>query len=137
MLDHAIPDTAAARSAKEALNEPSAQLVVRVQGRDVLVPERAVVAVKEALAELADGHGVLVLRDDREVTTQEAADILNLSRPHLVRLLEQGKLPFHMVGTHHRVLLADVLAYKSERSAKRESAFRELADEAQKHGLGY
>lgn len=137
MLDHGVPDTAAARSAQEALREPSAQLVVRVRGRDVPLPEPAVVAVKEALAELAHGHGVRVLRDDREVTTQEAADILNLSRPHLVRLLEQGKLPFHMVGTHHRVLLADVLAYKTERSAKREAAFRELADEAQKHDLGY
>lgn len=137
MLDHAASDTAAARSAREALDEPSATLVVRVQGRDVPLPEPAVVAVKEALLELADGHGVRVLRDDREVTTQEAADILNLSRPHLVRLLEQGKLPFHMVGTHRRVLLADVLAFKAERSARRESAFRELADEAQKHDLGY
>lgn len=136
MFDHAIPDTAAARAAKEALSEPSAQLVVRVRGRDVPVPEPAVVVVKEALTELADGHGVRVLRDDREVTTQEAADILNLSRPHLVRLLEQGKLPFHMVGTHHRVLLADVLAFKTERSARREAAFRELAAEAQKHDLG-
>jgi excisionase family DNA binding protein len=136
MLHPTTPDTAAARSAKEALSEPSAQLVVRVHGREVPLPGPAVAAVREALAELADGHGVRVLRDDREVTTQEAADLLNLSRPHLVRLLEQGKLPFHMVGTHHRVLLADVLAYKAERSAKREAAFRDLADEAQKHGLG-
>ena len=135
MLDPAGPAASAARSAREALNDPSAELVVRVLGRDVPLPEPAVVAVKEALAELAEGHGVRVLRDDREVTTQEAADILNLSRPHLVRLLEQGKLPFHMVGTHHRVLLVDVLAYKAERSAKREAAFRELADEAQKHDL--
>ena len=136
MLDHATTDAAAARSANEALNEPTAQVVVRVRGRDVPLPETAVTAVKAALAELANGHGVRVLRDDREVTTQEAADILSLSRPHLVRLLEQGKLPFHMVGTHHRVLLADVLAYKAERTAKREAAFRALADQAQKHDLG-
>jgi excisionase family DNA binding protein len=133
MLDTAH-DTSAARSAREALSEPSAQVVVRVGDRDVPLPEPAVVVLKETLGELAEGHSVRVLRDDREVTTQEAADILNLSRPHFVRLLEQGKLPFHMVGTHRRVLLADVLAYKAERSAKRDAAFRELADEAQKHG---
>lgn len=137
MSDDANADTVAARSAHEALEEPSAQLVIRARGREIVLPEPAVVAIKEALAELAEGHAIRVLRDDREVTTQEAADILNLSRPHFVRMLEQGKLPFHRVGTHHRVLLADVLEYKAQRSAQREAAFRELADEAQKSGLGY
>ena len=73
----------------------------------------------------------------REVTTQEAADILNLSRPHFVRLLEQGKLPFHMVGTGHRVLLDDVLAYKAACHTRMEEGLQILADEAQKHNLGY
>lgn len=73
----------------------------------------------------------------REVTTQEAADILHLSRPHFVRLLEQGKFPFHRVGTHHRVILDDVLAYKAACHALMEEGLQILTDEAQKYKLGY
>ncbi len=126
----------AAEAARDALRQQGAEVIVRVGESEVLVPELAVVALAEALAELADGHTVRVLRADCELTTQEAADILNLSRPHFVRLLDQGKLPFHMVGTHHRLLLPHVLAYKASRSAKREAAFQVLANEGQKHGLG-
>lgn len=136
MPDHSTPARIAAEAARDALRQPGADVFIRVDGREVPLPSRAVVALEETLAELADGHTVRVFRADCEVTTQEAADILNLSRPHFERLLEQGKLPFHMGGTHHRLLLPEVLAYKAARSAKREKAFQVLADEAQKHGLG-
>lgn len=141
MLDIPTPDPVAARTAREALreldNEPGTPVVVRVGGRDIAVPADAVAALRETLGQLAGGHGVRILALDREVTTQEAADILNLSRPHFVRLLEQGRLPFHMVGTHHRVLLDDVLKYKAERRARQDEGLQILADEAQKLKLGY
>jgi excisionase family DNA binding protein len=137
VLEHSTPETMAAGSARDALRQPTAEVIVRVGGREVQVPAAAVAALEETLVELADGHSVRVLRMDREVTTQEAADILNLSRPHFVRLLEQGKVPFHMVGTHHRVLLDDVLAYRLARRKREEEGLQILTDEAQKHNLGY
>ena len=137
MLDTHNPMTGPARAAQEALRAPDATVIVHVGERAVSVPEDAVEHLRAVLERLAEGHGVRVVDDDQELTTQEAADLLNLSRPHFVRLLEAGKLPFHVAGTHRRVLVADVLAYKAARSARREAAFRILADEAQKHDLGY
>jgi excisionase family DNA binding protein len=137
MLDHSSAERTAAGSARDALRQVAAEVIVRVDGCEVRVPAEAVVALEETLVELADGHSVRVVRADREVTTQEAADILNLSRPQFLRLVEQGKLPFHIVGTHPRVLLDDVLAYKVARRKREEEGLQILADEAQKHNLGY
>lgn len=137
MLDTPSPSTDPARAAQEALRSPDATVTVHVGERTVSVPDDAVEHLRAVLERLAAGHRVRVVDDEPELTTQEAADLLNVSRPHLVRLLEAGKVPFHVVGTHRRVLMADVLSYKAARSAKREAAFRVLADEAQKHDLGY
>ena len=72
-----------------------------------------------------------------ELTTQEAADMLNVSRPFLVGLLDQGSIPFRMVRTDRRVKVADLLAYQQKDSAYRKGVVDELTAEAEKHGLGY
>ena len=91
----------------------------------------------DILAELADGNAVKVVPVHAELTTQEAADLLNVSRPHLVKLLEDGRLPFHKTGKHRRVRFADLMSFKDHRDQIREQAMEQLAKQAQELGLGY
>jgi len=87
---------------------------------------------------LLAGKGVRVIEDDQALTTQQAADLLNVSRPHLVKLLETGEIPqLPKIGRHRRVARFEVLSYKRGRDAKRESALGELAHLSQRHRLGY
>lgn len=81
-------------------------------------------------------RAVSLLAGDRAVlTTQRAADMLGMSRPYFVRLLEEGAIPFHRVGNQRRVYLADVLAYDREREAERQAGLARMAREAYEDGL--
>lgn len=87
---------------------------------------------------LLAGKHVRVIEDIEAMTTQEAADLLNVSRPHLVKLLETGEIPqLPKIGRHRRVARVAVLKYKRAQEAQRESALKELAALSQRHGLGY
>ena len=106
-------------------------------GEDVSLPEGFSRVIAEALAEVAAGRRVHLASDDEELTTQEAADFLGVSRPYLIGLLEEGEIPFHKVGTHRRVLFGDALAYRREMRASQEEAFAALTRQAQELGMGY
>lgn len=103
----------------------------------VRVPTAALRLLQEVLAEIGQGNAVSITAIHAELTTQEAADFLNVSRPFLVQLLEQGAMPFHKTGTHRRVRYRDVIAYKKRIDAGRRMALDELAAEAQALGMGY
>jgi excisionase family DNA binding protein len=104
---------------------------------EVPIPEIAFRMLEAILDELAQGHAVALSLVDQEVSTQKAADLLNVSRPYLIKLLESGKIPFRKVGTHRRIRLADLLEYKARMDAEAEHAYAELVQQAQELGMGY
>ena len=78
-----------------------------------------------------------LILSDTTVGTQEAADYLNVSRPHIVRILEKGEIPFSKAGTHRRVKISDLVAYQKKMKATRKKQLNFLAQQAQELGLGY
>lgn len=102
---------------------------------ELMLPGVTLSLLSNILRELGNGKNVVVLATDAEVTTQQAADFLNVSRPYLVKLLEAGDIPFRRVGPRRRVLLADLLRYKDQEESKRHQGLDELADESQNLGM--
>lgn len=103
----------------------------------VTVPREAFELFVRILAEMANGNAVTILPVHAELTTQQAAELLNVSRPHLVKLLEEGKIPFRMVGAHRRVRFEDLVRFKQQDDEHRKKILDELTAEAQRLGLDY
>ena len=104
---------------------------------DLVLPGHVLQILLDALAEMAQGNAISLVPYHQEIGTQQAAGILNVSRPHLVKLLENGTIPFHKVGSHRRVLLRDLLAYQEQQVKQRSEALDELASLSQQNNMGY
>jgi excisionase family DNA binding protein len=136
--DQADTAAAAARAFAPLLDGSSAPVSLGTpDGHTVQVPTAALRLFIDVLTALANGDGVVVVPEHAELSTQQAAGLLNVSRSFVVELLDGGKLPGRKVGTHRRVLLHDVLAYKRRDDEGRERVLAELAQSGQEQGLGY
>lgn len=130
------PDTELAAAAAAALS--GGRVVVLPRGKQkepVDVPASVVAVLAEVLEHAQRGERVRVVVDDEEITTQQAADLLNVSRPYLVGLVDRGEIPSRKVGPRRRLQLADVLRYREVDQARRLEAVDALAAEAQALGL--
>ena len=107
------------------------------QAHQVELPTSALRLLVDVLSELAEGNAFKVVPIHAELTTQEAADMLNVSRPHLVKLLESGALAFHKTGKHRRIRFADLMVFKTEQDRASAQAMEALAKQAQELQLGY
>lgn len=128
-----LPTEAESVQAQEALTRLDDPGLRDVRLQDL--PAGVAALLRSILGEVAKGHAVQVLPVHAELSTQEAADLLGVSRPHLVKLLEEGALPHHKVGTHRRVKLDDVLTYRHQRDQNSRQALQALADLDQELGL--
>lgn len=101
----------------------------------VPLPARAVEVIQQILEAMANRTPLSIIPHEAELTTQQAADYLNVSRPHLIRQLEAGKLAFRKVGSHRRVRFSDLLAFEQAGRREQETALADLNAEARRLGL--
>lgn len=109
--------------------------LVGTEGGEIPIPESVFELLRQITEHLAEGKTVSVVAVDRELTTNQAADFLNVSRPFLMTLLKKGEIPFTKVGKHHRIRFEDLRAYKERRDAQRRTVLDELVREAEAGGF--
>ncbi len=107
------------------------------QEQPIELPAGAVSLLVNILDTMASGRGVTLIPENVELTTVQAAEVLHVSRPFLIKLLEEGRIPYRKVGQHRRIRMEDVMAYKTAIDREREAILDELAAEAQELNMGY
>jgi excisionase family DNA binding protein len=127
-------DDAVLRRIDEELDEGTLTLTTS-EGEHIKLPQALRDLLGQCVYELRRGNRVSLVPVGRSLTTQQAAEMLNVSRPYLIRLLEAGELPFEMVGTHRRLRIEDVLTYRKARSERRREVFRALNQQADELGI--
>lgn len=121
----------------EIFSQRRSARLVGPDGEALDIPDSVFEALKLVAQSMARGQSVTLVPHGEELTTQEAADILHVSRPHLVKLLDDGTIPHHKVGSHRRVRTDDVLAYREQRATNRAAKLDELARISQELDGGY
>ncbi|BAZ23260.1 hypothetical protein NIES4073_41480 [Kalymmatonema gypsitolerans NIES-4073] len=104
-------------------------------GEQITIPNSVYQVLLQVIQAMASGQAISIIPLEREMTTQQAADFLNVSRPYLIKLLEQGEIRYTMVGSHRRVFFEDLLRYKEQRDLKRDQLLKELTQMSQEAGF--
>jgi len=136
---NAVSSTVAAKDWPEMsdlyvkLQRTNARLVGS-NGKAQTMPSTLDSFLRKLLADLEDGHSVTILQSNAALTTVEASKLLGMSRQFLIGLLEKEEIPFHMVGTHRRLYVRDVLLYKAKRDAARSKTLNDLARRESEQG---
>ena len=127
------------RLARFARRKKPLSLKVTEAGKEqpIELPAGAVRLLMDVLETMAAGRGVTIIPENAELTTVEAASMLNVSRPYLIKLLDKKVIPHRLVGKHRRILIDDVMAYKKRIDAAREDVLAKLTAEAQEDDMGY
>ncbi|MEM6754274.1 MAG: helix-turn-helix domain-containing protein [Cyanobacteria bacterium P01_C01_bin.38] len=102
--------------------------IVGANGEDIEITESVNNLLRKLIYAIASGAAISVIPQHQELTTQQAADFLNVSRPYLIKLLEQGEIPFIKVGTHRRIRFEELVSYKEKRDAERSKLLQELVE---------
>lgn len=113
------------------------EIKVQEQGQFLRIPKKAFHLLVVILNNMADGKSITLIPSNAEISTQQAADMLNVSRPHIVKLLEDGMVPFKKVGTHRRIELKHLIEYEKKLKENREQKLDFLIGQAQELNLGY
>lgn len=133
-MSKVLDDRALASNALLALRRRPSRFTLP-DGTSVRIPKAVVDGLIELLTAAAEGDGATIVRSPRELTTQQAAKVLNVSRPTVVKLIDDGVLPARKVGSHRRVPLTDLLAFRQDVVAKRRAALDEMTTDAEELGL--
>lgn len=123
--------------AKEFASEESITIQREDGDESIEIPRQVFNVLLRVLAVMSEGKAFSLIPMDKELTTQQAADILNVSRPYLNKILDLGDIPHRKVGRNRRVKFSDLMEYKNTQDQKSEAALQEMADQAQELDLGY
>ncbi|NHE56684.1 helix-turn-helix domain-containing protein [Cyclobacterium sp. GBPx2] len=116
---------------------PVVKIKIQESDESITIPKKALSLLMTILSNMSEGKSITIIPTDSEVSTQQAADMLNVSRPHLIKLLENNTIPFKKVGSHRRVLLRDLVSYEKSLQRTREEKLKFLSAQAQELNLGY
>ena len=106
-------------------------------GQQLEIPDSIYKVLVAAVGAMAQGNAVSIVPVHHELTTQQAAELLGVSRPHLVKLVDAGEIPHHKTGSHRRIYFEDLMRYRDVRDAERSAALRELTRKSAEFGLEY
>jgi excisionase family DNA binding protein len=115
----------------------SVRVMDAAQEQPLELPAGAVALLVDILEAMAAGRGISIIPENAELTTVEAAGILKVSRPYLIKLVTEGAIPYRKVGRHRRIRMEDVMAYKNKIDQEREAVLDELVADAQRKQMGY
>jgi excisionase family DNA binding protein len=132
-----LPDFQAVSKRIKSSQKNGVKIKIQESGEFLTIPKKALTFLTAIIQNMAEGKTVSIVPSDSELSTQQAADMINVSRPHLIKLLESKQIPFKKVGSHRRVLLMDIMEYQDQIVKQREDQLDFLSNQAQDLNFGY